>query len=197
MSDSNNNPQGNSSQQGQDPASEADKDTKQDSKTQGEQSDKDKNFEAVRKQLEEKDKIIAQYKQKETDAEKKKLEEQGNFKELLETEKKEKLEIKAKYESETRHRSLEKELTKSGINAELIDLIIPKLLPEVNFNDSNIPQNLTEVVENLKKTKPSLFIETTTLGKIGAGLSAGQFTSDKDPSEMSLVEFAQYRAKNN
>lgn len=159
----------NNSQQEQ----EGKKTENQEQKTQNQQSDKDKNFEALRKAKEASDAELAKYKAKEAEAEKKKLAEEGKYQELIEKERKEKEELLTKYQSEKRQTILEKELAKSGINPELVDLAVSAVQNQVKFNDDNQPENLAEIVESLKTNKPSLFSDpkVTTAGKIGAGVS--------------------------
>jgi len=196
MSDPNNNPQGNSSQQGQDPANQgADKTTQQQGQpnTQNDQSDKDKNFDAVRKQLADKDKIIAKYEKEKADTENEKLKAEGKLQELLDKTTKEKADLETKYQTEKRQTILEKELAKSGINSEFLDLIVPSLLPEINFDDSNTPQNLTDVINNLKTAKPSLFAQQKPVpaSKVGLGVT----NSNNQTSSLSYDEAQQILEK--
>ncbi|MDZ4785563.1 MAG: hypothetical protein SGJ02_05745 [bacterium] len=136
-------------------------------------SNKDKNFEALRKSNETLAKKIAVFEKEKSDSEKAKLEEKGEIQKLLDIANKEKDEISSKYQTEKRQSLLEKELAKSGINAELIDLILPSITSQIEFDESNLPKNLSEVVDNLKANKPSLFAELKAgpAGKVGAGVA--------------------------
>lgn len=191
MSENQNNQQG--SEQGNLPKT-------QEQKTQNVQSDKDKNFEALRKSNEQMAKKLAQFEKEKEEQEKKKLEEEGNYKELIAKERKGREEIEAKYKAEKQQIILEKELSKSGINPELVDLAISAIQSQVKFNDDNQPDNLTEILENLKTTKPSLFDESAGVkpaGKVGAGVSSNpnnsnSLSADKAKAILESGDYSMY-----
>lgn len=194
MSEDNNNQQ----QQGQ----EQEQDNKQQNQNQNtennqQKSDKDLNFEKLRKQNQSLQKKLEAFEKKQAEAEKKKLEEEGKLQELLERERKEKEELMSKYQIEKRQTLLEKQLASSGINPEIADLILPSIQSQVEFGDDNQPTNLDEVIDNLKATKPSLFttVKSQPAGQVGtnvtiagnAGLSSEELSKILEGGDAELI----------
>jgi hypothetical protein len=134
----------------------------------------ERNFEALRQKAEKLEKELEKSRKVREEEEKKKLEADGKLQELLDKERKEKEDLKSQYQNQARQSLLEKELARAGINNELVDMILPSVLNQVEF-DGEKPTNLESLLENLKTTKPSLFNESKPqpipAGKVGAGVT--------------------------
>lgn len=113
-----------------------------------------------------------------------KLAEQGEFKKLLEAEKVEKEALKNQYQAEKRQVELSKKLAKTGINPDLIDFVTPTL--NVKYDDQGQPLNLDEIILDLKQSKPSLFIDTTTPKNLGINASSNGQTSNSMTKEQAI-----------
>jgi hypothetical protein len=135
----------------------------------------ERNFEALRIKSEKLEKELAKANKLRDDEETKKLEADGKLQELLNKERKEKDDLLSKYQNQARSSQLERELQKSGINSELIDMILPSLQSKVEFSDDNRPTNFDQIINDLKTTKPSLFLDPKSqnvqAGKVGAGIT--------------------------
>lgn len=159
-------------------------------------TDKDKNFAETRKIIKDLSEKVAKFELEKSEAEKKRLEEQGEYKTLLEKEKAEKADILNQIQTKDRNNLVNSELSKSGINSEIVDLILPSILDKVTFSKDNQPENLSAVLEDLKQTKPSLFVTTTTFGKVGTGVTTGgSATSDYMSKEEALQILASGNSK--
>lgn len=89
------------------------------------------------------------------------LKAKGDLQGLLDKATKENEELKATQQSDKRQSILEKELVKSGVKASLIDLILPAVNVKVKFSKDNLPENLSEILEGIKTSEPTLFTDQT------------------------------------
>jgi hypothetical protein len=113
-----------------------------------------------------------------------KLAEQGEFKKLLEAEKAEKEALKNQYLAEKRQSELSKKLANSGINPDLLDFVAPTL--NVQYDDQGQPLNLDEIILDLKQSKPSLFIDTTTPKNLGINANSNGQSSNTMTKEQAI-----------
>jgi hypothetical protein len=130
-----------------------------------------KDFAELRKNAAKMAKELEAYKLADKTASEKKLEEEGKFKELAAKKDEEIKQMQEKYSSAIRTQTLEKLIAKEGVNPELADLVIGSIQSKVTFNENNEPENLTEVIAQLKTDKPSLFGGVTKVGNIGIGVT--------------------------
>jgi hypothetical protein len=153
--------------------------------TQPAQSDADRNFAELRKQNEKLTKQLAEITNKQVEAEKAKLAEQGNLKELLDLEKAEKAKLLESITNINRQSAVQKELAKAGLSANIADLLLPSIISQVQFDDSGNSSNLQAVIENIKQSTPQLFAP---LPATPAGSSGVPATTNPSGSGMTIDE---------
>jgi hypothetical protein len=154
----------------------------------GKSKDKETNLAALRKQNETLKKENQAFKEAEAERERKRLEEEGQYQELLKKEREEGTEKVTKYQTKVRRYQVEKQLSNSGINPDVIELLIDKLITQVEFDDDDSPTNLEEVVEELKTSKPSLFSDKAAkpAGKVGTSFVSN--AGGQEPNKLSQEE---------
>ena len=105
-----------------------------------------------------------------------KLEEQGQFKELLEQSKARIAELESELSNKERGQLVDAALKKAGASDEIIDLLSDKILKDHDWDGGDDVQSL---VEEIKANKPTLF-NTQTKGAQGLGKSSNSGNSDID-----------------
>lgn len=158
-------------------------------------SDKDKNFENLRKAKEASEKKAAELEAKLKAKEEKELEETGKFKELAEKKAREAEEIKAKYLEKMKQTQIQSELLKSGVNPEYQDLLTQQF-SNLAVNEDGEIEGLKTKLDEVKAKYPLMFQSVTTAGNVGISATTNQQPSS-DISKMSITDFAKYRHNHN
>lgn len=127
------------------------------------------------------------------EAENKKLEEQGNYKALLDKANQENTDLKNKSNIKDRNSRVETELKKAGINPDLIDYVTPEFTKKIEFDSNNQPTNLEAVMSELVTSKPSLFVKAQS---VQAG-NVGVANTTSSTSGMSFEKANQILSRNN
>lgn len=136
---------------------------------------------------------IEAFEKQQVEAENRKLEEQGNYKALLEKANQENTDLRTKSNIKDRNSRVETELKKAGINPDMLDYVTPEFAKKIEFDTNNQPTNLDTVMAELVSSRPSLFVKAPS---VQAG-NVGVANTTSSTSGMSFEKANQILSRNN
>lgn len=149
------------------------------------QDDKEANLVAIRKQLEKANKELETYKNAQSKAESMKLEEDGKFKELLEKERAEKLELQARISKNEQQAQLSRELQNAGLSGKNLDLALLTISGKVDMTATDATALIQTEIKQFQTDYPALF-EAPAPFKVGSTSVNG--TTNPTGTGMSIEE---------
>lgn len=149
------------------------------------ETDADRNFAAMRKQNEKLQKELESFKNAQSQADKIKLEEEGKFKELLEKERAEKLELQSKVTKNEQQAILSRELQNAGLTGKNLDLALLQITGKVNLSAADATDQIQSQIKEFQTDYPTLFL---TPPPIQAGSTSVSATNNPSKSTMTIEE---------
>lgn len=148
-------------------------------------TDAEINMSAMRKQNEKLTKELESFKNAQSNAEKLKLEEEGKFKELLEKERAEKLDLQSRVIKNEQQAQLSKELMNAGLSGKNLELAKKQIAGNVDMSAADATTLIQNEIKQFQTDFPSLFV---TPPPIPAGSSSVSQTTGGTADGMSVEE---------